>query len=150
LHDVLDLRSRRDLRLLRCDLNALGVLDPSMLRCTKISPFRGLHEALGWMFVVDHNAPLSGQVHTFLRTHLPRELTIAGSYLTSYDRSGDRRDEFSDALDRVARKPADAERITNAAKMAFRCQRFWYENRLRSTSPESGAVGVAHASPTKR
>ena len=43
LDEIVDLRGRNEHRLLRCDLNALGVIDPaSVLRCAAISPFRGI------------------------------------------------------------------------------------------------------------
>ena len=49
LDQWLDMRDRGHLRLLRADLQALGVSDPNTLpRCRTIFPFRHPADALGW------------------------------------------------------------------------------------------------------
>ena len=128
LEQVIDLRGRQELRLLRCDLNALGVIDPSAtLRSTRVAPFPGIPEALGWMFVVDRSAQLNQQLHAALSSsELARQLAIAGSYLGSCVRGESRRAELAEALDRVCRTP---DRAIHAAKRALRCQQLWFEHR---------------------
>jgi heme oxygenase len=134
LAQVVDVRGRVGLRLLRSDMTALGIVDPRLTpRCSTISAFRGVPEALGWMYVIDRNTLLNGQLQRHLQTQLPAQLEHAGSYLMSFERSATTRwRELGNALDRFAKSPAHAERIANAAKAAFRYQRFWYEDRLPS------------------
>lgn len=135
LDQVIDVRSRGQMRLLRCDLTALGVVDPAATpRCSTIVPFRSVADALGWMYMIERNTQLNGQLYRHLETHIPMQLRIAGSYLSSFDRgAGPRRwRELGEALDRFAKPPAQAERVVSAAQAAFRCQRFWYEDRLPS------------------
>lgn len=128
LDQVIDLRGRHELRLLRGDLNALGVIDPAAtLRSSRVAPFVGIPEALAWMFVVDRNHQINQQIHDALSaSELSHELTIAGSYLGSFARCESRYTELSEALDRVCRTP---DRVVHAAKHALRCEQLWFERR---------------------
>ena len=128
LDDVLDLRARGQIRLLRADLLALGVLDASALpRCRSIS-IPGVPEALGWAFALERNTALHGIVERHVRERIPEPMRTAGSYFAVQDRSaGTRLRELGEAMDRVATRPTIAARITNGAKAAFRCQRSWYD-----------------------
>src|SRR5262249_39162902 len=56
LGEVIDLRSRVQLRLLKSDLTVLGVTNLARLpRCKSVAPFHAHHDALGWMYVLDRN-----------------------------------------------------------------------------------------------
>jgi len=128
LGEIVDLRSRRQLRLLKSDLSALGVTNCARLpRCRSVTLFRTHHEALGWMYVLDRNLRLHGVLRRHLEKQIPAQLATAGAYLSGNERAtGSRLRELGDALDSVARSPEDADRIVVAAHAAFRCQSHWF------------------------
>jgi heme oxygenase len=126
--EIVDLRSRVQLRLLKSDLLALGITNCAKLpRCRSVALFRTLHEALGWMYVLDRNLRLHGVLRRHLERQIAKQLATAGAYLSGNDRAaGSRLRELGDALDSVAKTPEDADRIVVAAHTAFRCQRHWF------------------------
>lgn len=128
LDDVLDLRGRNQIRLLRADLRGLGVGDPATLpRCLSV-PIHDVPEALGWVYAVERNTALHGVLERHLHDRLPDVMRQAGSYLAVQERSvGARMRDLGHALDSVATRPAIADRIIHGAKAAFRHQRSWYE-----------------------
>lgn len=128
LDEVLDLRARGQIRLLRADLCGLGVIDPSSLpRCRSV-PIRDVPEALGWVYAMERNTSLHGVLERHLHDRLPAVMRVAGSYLAVQERSaGARMRDLGHALDRVATRPSIVHRISQGAKAAFRCQRSWYE-----------------------
>lgn len=128
LDEVLDLRGRTGWKLLRSDLVALGVPDPGALeRCPSVFPFRGAAEALGWLYVLERNARPHGLLRRGLEQRLGEPFARACAYLTGSERAaGVRMRELGDALDAVARAPEVAERVVDAARAAFRCQRAWF------------------------
>ena len=129
LDEWIDLQARMQSKLLRADLAALGVTEPTRLpRCTNVFPFRHVAAALGWMYAVDRNMLFHGIIAGHLRRRLPGELEIAGAYLAMQERSaGTRWRELGAALDRAARTPAIADHIVQSASLAFRCQHAWYQ-----------------------
>lgn len=132
LEQWLDLRDRGHLRLLRADLQSLGVVDANRLpRCTSVFPFRHPAEALGWVYVIERNTLLHGVIERHLRTRMPDVMKTAGSYLAGQQRSnGLRLRDLGAAMDRMAKDPACADRIVSGAKAAFRSQHSWYEAAL--------------------
>ena len=128
LADVIDLRARTKIRLLKHDLQSLGVVDTAHLpRCT-VSPLRGVPEALGWMYAIDHNALVHGLVRRHVAQRLPFDQAQIALYLSAYEyESGARWSELGVALDRIGTAPQTVERIVAAANLAFRRQRHWYE-----------------------
>lgn len=128
LEDVLDLRGRAGPKLLRSDLSALGVRDPGELeRCTSVFPFRGAAEALGWLYVIERDAMLHGILLRHLELRLGDPFARACAYLASNERAaGVRMRELGRALGVVARTPKVADRVVEAARAAFRCQRAWF------------------------
>jgi heme oxygenase len=129
----LDLRGRGHLRLLRADLQSLGIADPNQLRrSSTIFPFRHPAEALGWVYAIGRNTLLHGVIHRHLGDRMPEVLKSAGAYLAGQQRSnGLRLRDLGDALDRIAKDPVRAERIVSGAKAAFRVQHGWYEVAVR-------------------
>ena len=129
LDEWIDFRGRGQLRLLRSDLQALGVVDPSSVqRCSTVFPFRHAAEALGWMYVIERNTLLHGVIERHLRGRLPEVLRAAGSYLAGLQRSsGLRLRDLGGAMDIVSTDASTAERIVLAAKAAFRAQHGWYD-----------------------
>lgn len=128
LADVLDLRERSGPKLLRSDLVALGIADPGALpRCTSVVPFRAAAEALGWLYVLERDSMLHGVLRRHLEHRLGDSFARACAYLAGNERAaGVRMRELGRALDRVARAPAVADRVVDAACAAFRCQRAWF------------------------
>ena len=126
--DWIDVRGRTQLRLLRADLAALGILDPARLpRCTSVPALAEPAAALGWAYVLERNARLHGVIERHLRAALPEPMKHAGSYLGGQARSaGLRWRELGDTLDRLARTLHLADAIVNAARAAFRVQHGWY------------------------
>lgn len=129
LDEWIDLRDRGHLRLLRADLQSLGITDPSSApRCSTVFPFRQPAEALGWIYAVDRNMLLHGVIDRHLRGRMPTVLKGAGSYLAGQQRSnGLRFRELGNAMDQIAKDSTVGDRIVAAAKTAFRAQHSWYE-----------------------
>lgn len=129
----LDLRDRAHLKLLRADLQALGISDPNQLpRCSTVFPFRHPAEALGWVYAIERNTLLHGVIERHLRSRMPDVLKSAGSYLAGQQRSnGLRLRDLGAAMDRMARQAGCADRIVHGARAAFRAQHGWYEVAVR-------------------
>jgi heme oxygenase len=123
--ELVDLRARSHIRLLRADLAALGVVDPSTLFRASVVGFRDLTDALGWMYVVERNTLLHTVLERHLRSRFPDMLRTAGSYLAAH--SGDRMHELGIAITRAARSISAAERVVVGAQTAFAAQHAWYE-----------------------
>lgn len=125
----IDLRDRGHLRLLKADLQVLGLTDPNALpRSRSIFPFRHPADALGWIYAIERNTLLHGLIERHLRSRLGDVLKVAGSYLAGQQRSnGQRIRDLGAAMDRMASDKASADRIAAAAKAAFRAQHNWYE-----------------------
>jgi heme oxygenase len=128
LDEVVDLRSRVHLKLLKSDLAALGVSGTLQLpRCRNVLPFHGCAEALGWMYVVERNFLVHGILRRHLEKRLPAPLAMAGSYLVGNERAvGMRMRELGAVLDAVALTPWAADEVVVAAHTAFRCQHSWF------------------------
>jgi heme oxygenase len=127
LADIIDLRSRLDLRRLKADLGAIDVPNLATVpRARDVVPFQDPLEALGWLYVVERNVRL----HCVLRRHLLGalpELAIAGSYLATSERAvAARMRELGDFLDVVGRTPERVDRMIVAAHAAFRAQHDWF------------------------
>jgi heme oxygenase len=122
---VIDVRARSHLDLLRADLGALGIHDWSRLpQCRLVPRFQSVGEALGWIYVVEHNALLHGQVRRHVTKHLA---PLADSYLAAGERAGSARlQDLGAYLDRFARDPDVARQVVDSVKAAFRRQRQWF------------------------
>ena len=122
LGSLIDLDARSHLKLLRADLDQLGA--PAVPFC-RIEPyFTSTSEALGWLYVVEHNATLHGQV----RRHLHKQ---RGPHHDAYLRAGAtdgnaRMQQLGSLLDRFAREPETARQVVDAVKLAFRRQHRWF------------------------
>ena len=128
LDEVVDLRSRVHLKLLKSDLAALGVSSTSHLpRCPSVVPFRSCAEALGWMYVIERNFLLHGILRRHLEKRSPAPIAIAGSYLAGNERAvGTRMRELRSVLDEFAATLWVADDVVVAAHAAFRCQHSWF------------------------
>jgi len=132
---MIDLYARQKASLIAQDLLALDVapIDLSSLPlCLRVPQFRGAAEALGWMYVIERATLAHAVIRRHLTTRLPKAMREASAYLQAYSGMvGTRWREFGNVLDDVARHPAIADRVTEAALEAFRVQRRW----ARSDSP---------------
>jgi heme oxygenase len=123
--ELLNLESRSHLRQLKADLATLGVPNVDELPlCRSVPRLISATEALGWLYVVEHNATLHAQV----RRHIDKRLgTVAASYLAAGEQQGPSRiQELGAVLDRFAREPQAARQVVEAVKLAFRRQRQWF------------------------
>ncbi len=124
-----EVRARSRAGFLAQDLMAIGVRPADVTAlplCLAIPQFRGVAEAMGWLYVVERNTLAHNMIRRHLATRLPREMEVASAYLSSYHGVvGKRWRELGQALDRVAVVPAVADRIVAAASDAFRCRRNW-------------------------
>ncbi|MBA3540385.1 MAG: biliverdin-producing heme oxygenase [Deltaproteobacteria bacterium] len=125
LDRVIDLQERAKANLIASDLLGLG-LRPAQIaglpQCLGVPQFRGIAEALGWMYVTERNT----LVHTVVRRHLETRISHSQSYLRAYEGTvGARWKAFGVVLDACAVEPVIADRILDAAGEAFRCQRRW-------------------------
>lgn len=124
---LLELRWRSQMRLLRADLLAIGVIDPSKLATCPIAKFSSEVEAFGWLYVIEHSAVGHAQLRRHFQRCVPAQLTSAGAYLLGGERGiGARLKELGEALDKYAKDPATATKIVEAARAAFRVQRQWF------------------------
>lgn len=131
---MIDLYERQKAQLLAQDLLALdvGPIELStMPQCLRVPQFRGAAEALGWMYVIERATLAHNVIRRHLLTRMPKAMREASSYLQAYSGMvGSRWRDFGNVLDDVARHPAIAERITDAALEAFRVQRRWSQSDL--------------------
>lgn len=127
LGEVVDLRGRTQIKLLRADLAAVGMRMPSSLPCCRNIPALSIADALGWMYAVEHNALHHAALKKQLAKRMPSMIATASSYLSGGERSAAARQaELGIALDAFARDSPLVERIVEAAKLAFSFQRQWY------------------------
>ncbi len=126
---MIDLRERQKAQLIAQDLLGLGVKPADLQlipQCLRVPQFRGAAEALGWMYVIERATLAHSVIRRHLLTRLPKAMRDASSYLQAYaGMVGTRWREFGTVLDDVARHPAIADRIVDAANEAFRTQRRW-------------------------
>lgn len=154
--DVILTRGRARAGLLAQDLIALGLRPAEVMNltmCLCIPQFRGVAEAMVWLYVSERTTLAHNVVRRHLMTRLPIEMESAASYLSSYDGVvGKRWQELGTALDGVALHPVSADRIVASANEAFRCRRQWTAqdgtaDLARSTgSPGSNPREVAYGS----
>lgn len=122
LGSLIDLDARSHLKYLRADLDQLG--SPPVTLCRLPPYFTTTSEALGWLYVVEHNATLHAQV----RRHLHKQ---RGPHHDAYLRAGAtdgiaRLQQLGTFLDRYAREPETARQVVEAVKNAFRHQHRWF------------------------
>ncbi len=139
LGDAVDLRSRTHVRLLRSDLAALGIDTAELGVCRALASFVTPCEALGWMYVVDRNAQLHGNIHRHLARSLPQLSAtsyLAGGGVAAAARLGD----LGKALDGIAQNADMADQIVAAATTAFVQQRQWFQQLTGSQIASSRAA----------
>jgi heme oxygenase len=142
---MIDVRDRHKAGLIAQDLMSLGLrpADVSQIpQCLRVPQFRGAAEALGWMYVIERATLAHSVIRHHLMTRLPHVMRCASAYLQAYaGHVGKRWRDFGNVLDDVARHPAIADRIVDAANDAFRTQRRWLMHDLRPSRHPALAVG---------
>ena len=124
---------------LRADLRALGMTDQQidqLPRCS-IPLLKSAAQALGWIYVLERNSLVHGLIRRHLATRLPREVSVASSYLATHDgKPGTRYRELGTILDAAARtSPYAPGAIVSSAHEAFRLQRMWYATFAKRDTP---------------
>jgi heme oxygenase len=118
------------------DLIALGH-HPSVLQLLahplQLPPIDSVHEALGWIYVLQRNTLRHGALLRALAPRLRAALRLASRYLTTH--AGDvyeRWHELGTVLDRAVDDDAAAgQRVITAARDAFERQHLWYAATIR-------------------
>lgn len=127
---MIGLRERAKARHIAADLLALG-LRPAALAdmplCLTVPQFRGVAEALGWLYVVERQTLMHGMLRRHLATCLPRQAADATAFLAAYDGvSGQRWRDLGAVLDTVASPSyAIADRVIESAVAAYQCMHRW-------------------------
>jgi heme oxygenase len=113
---------------LLADLVRLGATPEYLARLPRcpIRPFVTEPEAFGWLFAVERNTLLHGQLYRHVATWLPE---LDHLYLGAYPSPGARMRELGEALDRACITPLVPDRICAAAREAFRWQHQWFDAR---------------------
>jgi heme oxygenase len=125
LDDVIDLRGRMRVKLLKNDLRAVGIPDPGRICVSRRArPFRSIPEALGWVYVLERASRINGVVRRHLERKLPELTRVAGMYLQSERGAGSRWSELGHILDQVATNDQTSDEIVAAAHAAFRYQTY--------------------------
>jgi heme oxygenase len=119
LESFIDIAPRLFAPTLADDLAMLGRF-PDMF---PTPPFRGVAQAIGWMYVVERGRLMNSMLHRHLVRRLPYESSIAGSYLAASGSLGLRWQQLGTALDDIARTPTMIAQVINGAFEAFRAQR---------------------------
>ncbi len=123
------------------DLVALGI-EPrrasELPRCTAIAPLGSIAEALGWMYVIERNAPLHGIVRRHLARRMPGQMDVAGTYLATTEALASQRLRvLGTVLDEIARTGSAGDRIVEVAHHAFAVQQRWLRHASRR-QPSAG------------
>ena len=130
-------RERQKAALLQQDLRALGMPAESITTLPQPSTLtiRSGAQALGWMFVLERQTLLAGQIRRHLLRTLGEPVEPACSYFGAYGETpGAKFRAFGAALCAYAHLHAPSA-IVAAANEAFRAQRQWYRSSARESSP---------------
>jgi heme oxygenase len=125
LADVIDVRARLHTRLLRSDLAALGIVDLTRAARAAIPLFASVHEALGWMYVIERGRMLHSILHRHLQTTLPALTATASTYLSAERSAARSMRELGATFETVVRSEHDVDRVLGAAHAAFQAQTHW-------------------------
>lgn len=147
--DAAFVRDRAKAARLQQDLVVLGMTPDDIIPLPKVSTItiRSAAQALGWMFVLERHALLSGLIRRHVVRALGDDILPATSYLAAYgDTPGARFRAFGAALCAYAHTHAPAS-IVLAANEAFRAQRQWYATHAvtRTRAPSARAYSAADA-----
>lgn len=87
LAQIVDMRHLMRAGLIAQDLIALGIAPAQVSTietCPAITMFMSLHEALGWLYVIERSTLLQDGIRRHLLRHVP-QIEQASSFLRSYD-----------------------------------------------------------------
>jgi len=121
------------------DLFALGLTPWDLAAapvCTPITPFSTVHQALGWLYVVER---INVQ-HLGLGKHLQRRLRgmeRSCAYLSMFDTETNHWEPFGEVLERVTFRHEQVVHIMDSAKAGFELMKRWFE----STTPRLRRAG---------
>ncbi|HSN25598.1 MAG TPA: biliverdin-producing heme oxygenase [Kofleriaceae bacterium] len=119
LDTLIDVSPRLFAPVLAKDLATLGrfpdVYEPSS--------FKGVAQALGWMYVVERGRLMNAMLHRHLVRRLPFESSIAGTYMAGSSSLGLRWQQLGAALEGISKNPVMVTQVVNGALEAFRVMR---------------------------
>ena len=125
LGQLIDLRHLMRAGLIAQDLLALG-LTPAQVStiatCPSITMFMTLHEALGWLYVIERSTLLQDGIRRHLQHRVP-QLEKASSFLASYDDG--HWSVFGQVLEAVGSDLEALHEIISASQSAFEIARRW-------------------------
>ena len=139
--------SRPRSRYIAQDLLDLGFAPEKLLEldACRLSPFRDLSQALGWLYVAERNVVTNSLCHRQLAKLAP-DLAARASYLNCYGAATEARwHRFGLTLDRTAEQ-ADPEQITVAAVETFELLLRWFEPVRHVPQPRRAAPARSSAS----
>jgi heme oxygenase len=126
LERVIELRRFRKHRLIKQDLDALGMKPAdidALPQCTTVPWFETVPDALGWAFIVERQTRGFPSMYRFLATTIPGEIAFAAAYLKCYPSFAAMWDELGDAIDASQDASVGVRggmRVIDAAKAGFR------------------------------
>jgi heme oxygenase len=127
---------------LLADLRELGASAAyiARLRRCPIRPFHSDAEALGWLFAVERNTLLHGQLYRHAVAWIPGH---AHAYLGAYVSPGARMRELGELLDAACLTTTTPDRICASAREAFRWQHQWFDARDGNEDDDDGDHALA-------
>lgn len=129
---LIDLRRFEKHQLLRRDLHGFRMKPDEIDRLPECSlpMFDSPAEALGWAFVIERSTLGHSNLFRHLASVLPGDVAFTSAYLKCYFGAvGENWKWFGDALERVANTPQQAQKVVDAAQIAFRVHRHWRHSR---------------------
>ncbi len=128
LGELIDLRQLTRAGLIAQDLIALG-LAPAQVSaietCPAITMFMTLHEALGWLYVIERSTLLQDGVRRHLQRRVP-QVERASSFLASYDDG--HWSMFGQVIEAMGTNAEVMQEIISASHRAFEVARGWLKN----------------------
>jgi heme oxygenase len=128
LGEIIDLRQLMRAGLIAQDLIALG-LAPAQVStietCPSITMFMTLHEALGWLYVIERSTLLQDGIRRHLQRHVP-QVEKASSFLASYEDG--HWSVFGQVLNSVAANIEVPHEIIAASHNAFEIASRWLKS----------------------
>jgi heme oxygenase len=145
---MIDLRDRAKAKHIVTDLLSLGLRPAALAEmpmCLTVPQFRGVAEAVGWMYVIERQTLMHGILRRHLATCMPCNTVAATTFLGNYDGvTGERWRELGALIDTIAAPSyAIADRIVQATAEGYVCMRRWSGRDLEVGTPRRAVQRVA-------
>lgn len=131
LDRVIDIHPRAKAGLIATDLLCLELRPHELAEvplCPWLDTIETIHDAMGWLYVLERRTLLHGAMLRHLCVRLPHVIETASAYLRCYgNQTGARWRDLGVALDHAAATPETGDRIVAAADEAFWAVRDWFQ-----------------------